>query len=152
MMRQSYISIISVLLLLVAGTAFGQESVFNGLKSNSKRGDRYYNINEYQNALDLYLLVESKKNSSTRNKLKIGRTYFQLKDYNNSALWYSKYLLKSKSIPDKDLYNYAEALRSSGDYNKAITFYKRYQEVNPDDKTIIEKIWRFHFLNVILMQ
>jgi tetratricopeptide (TPR) repeat protein len=149
-MRQSYISIILILLLLGAGTVFGQESVFNGLKSNSKRGDRYYNINEYQNALDLYLLVESKKNSTTRNKLKIGRTYFQLKDYKNSALWYSKYLLKSKSIPDKDLYNYAEALRSSGDYKKAITFYKRYQEVNPDDKTIIEKIWRLSNLQFLL--
>lgn len=150
MMRRSNISIISILLFLVAGTVFGQESVFNGLKSNSKRGDRYYSISEYQNALDLYLLDESKKNSSTRIKLKIGRTYFQLKDYKNSALWYSKYLLKSKSIPDKDLYNYAEALRSSGDYIKAITFYQRYQEVNPDDKTIIEKIWRLSNLQFLL--
>ena len=62
------------MLFLIAGPAVCQESVFNGLKSNSNRGDRYYNINEYQNALDLYLLAESKKNSITRNKLKIGRT------------------------------------------------------------------------------
>jgi tetratricopeptide (TPR) repeat protein len=150
MMKQSYISFILVLLFLVAGKAFSQESVFNGLKSNSKRGDRYYNINEYQNALDLYLLAESKKNSVARTKLKIGRTYYQLKDYENSALWYDKYLAESNSLPDKDLYNYAEALRSSGDYEKAILFYKRYQEINPEDKTIIEKIWRLSNIQFLL--
>lgn len=150
MKKQSYISIISVLLILVAGTAFCQESIFSGLKSESNRADRYYSIKEYKNALNLYLSAESKKNSSTRIKLKLGRTYFQLKDYKRSTLWYGKYLLKSKSLPDNDLYNYAEALRSSGEYNKAITFYKRYQEVNPDDKTIIKKIWRLSNLQFLL--
>ena len=140
----------SVGLLLVAITGYSQETVFSGLKSDIKRADRYYSSNAFKNALDLYLAAEKKKNSTDRINLKIGKTYFQLRDYENSAFWYGKYIASSKTLPVDDLYNYAEALRSSGDYEKAIIYYKRYQEVNPDDKTIIEKIWRLTNIQYLL--
>jgi hypothetical protein len=142
MMRKAYIGILAILLLLVGGSVHCQESVFNGLRSATKRADRYYSINEYQNALDLYLTAEKKKNSADRLKLKLGRTYFQLNEYENSALWYGKYIGLAEKLPDEDLYNFAEVLRSCGEYSQAIIYYKQYQELNPDDKSIIEKIWR----------
>lgn len=131
-----------MLLILFAGTAYCQETVFSGLKSTTKRADMYFNNNAYKNALELYLAAEKKKNSSDRLKLKIGKTYFQLKEYENSALWYGKYVGLSNKLPDEDLYNFAEALRSTGEYSQAIIYYKQYQELRPDDKSIIEKIWR----------
>ena len=150
MIRKYYIVILSAVLLLVTGTAYCQESIFNGLRSDTKRADRYYSINEYQNALDLYLADERKKNSSTQISLKIGRTYFQLKEYKNSAFWYNKYLSHSNSLPDEDLYNYAEVLTSTSDYNKAIIFYKRYQQAYPNDKSVIGKIWRLSNIQYLL--
>ena len=138
------------LFIIIGGQAYPQESIFNGLKGDSKRADRFYSLGTYKNALDLYLSAENKKNSASDLKLKIARTYFQLKDYENSALWYDKYASLSTKISDNDLYIYAEALRSSSQYKKAIVYYKRYQNLHPEDKSIDDKIWRLANIQYLL--
>ena len=143
-------AIILLSLLIIGGQACAQESVFNGLKGDSKRADRFYSLGTYKNALDLYLSAENKKNSPQDLNLKIARTYFQLKDYENSARWYDKYASLSTKFSDDDLYMYAEALRSSVQYKKAIIYYKRYQNLHPEDKSIDEKIWRLSNIQYLL--
>ena len=143
-------AIILLSLLIIGGQACAQESVFNGLKGDSKRADRFYSLGTYKNALDLYLSAENKKNSPQDLNLKIARTYFQLKDYENSARWYDKYGSLSTKFSDDDLYMYAEALRSSVQYKKAIIYYKRYQNLHPEDKSIDEKIWRLSNIQYLL--
>jgi len=150
MNRQTRIIILSFLLFLGAEETYCQESIFNGLKSDSKRADSFYSNKVYKNALDLYLSAEARKNSDKQLNLKIARTYFQLKEYANSSLWYGKYAEISNKLSDNDIYMYAEALRSTGEYKKAVAYYKRYQIIKPDDKTIVEKIWRLSNLQYLL--
>ena len=121
-----------------------QESIFTALKSNLKRGDEYFHDGRYTYALELYLAVEKTNKASEDIDLKIARTYYQLKDHDNTVNWYKEYYLKHTSLPAQDNYDYAEALSSLGKYKKAIGQYKKYLKKKPKDKRVGQKIWRLN--------
>lgn len=149
-MKLIYTVLLALVELLASSPGFCQESVFNGLKSNVKRADYFFNINSYKNAQELYLSAERKNKGGDMIYLKLGRTYFKLKEYENSAFWYGKHMDEKTSLPDAKLLNYAEALRSTGDYEKAIRYYKIYRKTHPEDQRIIEKIWRLSNIQFLL--
>ena len=129
---------------------YGQETVFNSLKSDVKRADRYFAEEHFQSALDLYLSAEKKNKKDSLLELKIGKTYYQLKQYENATIWYGKHLIHANHMPDNELYHYAEALRSSNKYEEAIRYYKLYQALQPDDTKVIEKIWRLKNIQFLM--
>lgn len=141
---------IAILFLCNGSIIYGQETVFNGLKSDIKRADRYYKEDHFQSALGLYLSAEKKNKKDSLLELKIGKTYYELKQYENAAIWYGKHLMHANNMPDDDLYHYAEVLRSSNQYEEAIKYYKVYQALQPTDTKVIEKIWRLKNIQFLM--
>ncbi len=149
-MKIIYTGFLALAVLFITKPGFSQESVFNGLKSNVKRADNLYNNKNYKNALELYLLAESKNKGGEQIYLKLGLTFLRLKDYENSVFWYGKHIDTNTSLPVEELLNYAEALSSTDDYEKAINYYKIHQETHPEDPKIVEKIWRLSNIQFLL--
>jgi len=139
-----------VLLLLATTAGICQETVFTGLKSDVKRADNFYKNKSYQNALDLYLSAERKEKGGDDIYLKLARTCYQLKDFENSVSWYMAHIEKNTEIPDEDVILFAEALRSFGDYQRAIRYYRIYMETHPQEIHLAEKIWRLSNIEYLL--
>ena len=146
----AYINLIALVVLLSSSSGRGQETVFNGLKSDVKRADNFYNQHQYADAVALYLIAEEKNKGGASIYLKLGETYFRLKNNQQSVAWYSKHLQEQASLPDNDVLNYAEALRGIGDYKEAIKQYKNYQITHGNDQKITEKIWRLTNIQFLL--
>lgn len=141
---------LALMVLLSSSLVFSQESVFNGLKSDLKRADNFYKNERYTDALDLYQITEKKRKGGNLIYLKLGRTYFKLKDNEKAVIWYGKHIDRKTSLPDAEILNYAEALRGTGNYEEAINQYKIYQTNHPNDQKIIEKIWRLSNIQFLL--
>lgn len=137
-----YFAFLLILGFSLSTVGYGQESIFTGLKSDIRRADNHYNIGMYQNALDLYLALEKKGKREDSIKLKIAKSYFQLKEYNSAIYWFEKYQEDSSKLSKNDILNYAEALTSSQKYKKAIEVYTNYLIRYPENEYVSEKIWR----------
>lgn len=123
-------------------SSFSQETVFNGLKSNLKRADSYYDNQSYQDALDLYLTVEKTNKKSEDLYLKLARTCYYLKEMEQVAAWYEKFLTTDSSLGIEDAFKYAESLTVQGKYQQAISWLKKQQGYGNTKQDITRKIWQ----------
>lgn len=142
--KNLYIVILIFVYFLTSVKGLCQESIFTALKSDSKRADKYFHDGRFPHALELYLAVQKKNKSGKDLNLKIARTYYRLKNNENTVAWYNKYRDDHSSLPTGDDLIYAEALSSSGKYKEAIQWYKKYLKQNPKDKQVSKKIWRLN--------
>ena len=131
-----------VLSFFATATLYAQETVFNSLGNNLKRADKYFTNQNYIDALELYLAVEKKGKAGNEIYLKLARTYHNLHQSDLAVMWYEKYLYIKDSLEPEDQFIYAESLISTGSYEKAIMWLKKYQAHGEDSREIIEKIWR----------
>ena len=83
-MKRLFCHIVFLLLVITSGVC--QETVFSGLRSDIKRADKFYENESYQNALELYLLLEGKEKGGEDIYLKLARTYYKLYDFENSVM------------------------------------------------------------------
>ncbi len=137
-----YCCVVAFICCFFTQIASGQESVFTGLRNDLKRADEYYLSKSYNQAIELYLVVQQTKKAPGDIALRIARTYYGLRDNKNSAAWYGEYLKRNESLPVNDELIYAESLSGMGAYKEAIQWFEKYQARNPDDQTILQKIWR----------
>jgi tetratricopeptide (TPR) repeat protein len=138
---------IGIILLLIAGKALGQETVFSLLEPDLKRADKYYSKKNYRDALSLYKAI-SRKKPSPEIELKIARSYLFLKNYKQAIVAYERYGVDNK-LPAADVYNYAEAQSGISNYDKAIQSYQDYLQRVPEDPLIMKKIWRLNNLQYL---
>lgn len=135
---------------LAGNIGYGQESIFDGLKSDEKKADEYFEAGNFLNALDLYQQIEKKKNSKDEIILKLARTFFKLQEYELADSSYKNYLDLHATLPLEDYYVYAEVLAGVGDYDEAIQYYTLYKEKNPEqDQIVVHKIWRLQNLQYL---
>jgi hypothetical protein len=139
--------VIGIILLTIAGTARGQETVFSLLETDLKRADKYYNKRNYLDALSLYQSI-SKRKPSPAIELKIARSHLFLKNYEQAIAAYDKYGSVNK-LPAEDVYFYAEAQSGISNYDKAIQSYQDYLQRVPGDPLIMKKIWRLNNLQYL---
>lgn len=139
---------ISLCLASVAHTpSRGQTSVVGLLKSNLRQSLQLYDAGDYENALKHFALVkETKIDPETR--LKIARSLFFVRRYSDAARAYST-LRKNGSLDSADLIHCAATNTSVGNYSEALSCYKDILAINPDDNTILRKIWQLS--NVYLL-
>ena len=138
-----------ILALIICVRVHGQENVFALLKSDLRLADEYYDEKNYSRALQLYWKI-SENNSDQTLKKKIARCYFFQKEYKKAASIFNEVHTRSDAgLSQMDLYYYAEAQASTGDYKKAIEIYRQFLKLNPGDTTVAQKIWRLsnaHYL------
>ncbi|MDQ3192325.1 MAG: hypothetical protein M3Q58_12095 [Bacteroidota bacterium] len=111
-----------LLFLTIALSVVSQEKLV-------KSGDKFYNQNLFSKAIESYEKSLSKIKSDRKPYVmgQIANSYDQLFDYRNAAKWYSK-LIEFSDLPDDTYYNYGNALRNLGNYQEALSQYKKYCE------------------------
>ncbi len=69
----------------------------------------------------------------------IGTLLYQMRDWKNAELYLQK--AYELCVSNKDiLYNYASLLYSQFKWQKAVSIFKQYLELNPEDKEVIKKL------------
>lgn len=137
------------LLFFVSFFSYAQESVLSLLKNDIHVADAYLEQKSYHSALQKYLNMASRKSYVQEVKIKIARCYFFLHQYSKAATYYQAAEKANEKIPPADLLLYAEALASTGDYQKAILIYRDYLTGNKDNGLIMKKIWRLQNINFL---
>lgn len=121
--------------------AWCQKTVFSILKSETEEADVFFSKGNYRQALLLYLKNEAGNKPERNICLKIARSYYGLREYNNAVLWYERQLRNSALTPD-DMFRYAEALCALKKYDEAVDWYEKVQATDPNNEIALSKIWR----------
>lgn len=123
----SYI-LITVICILNAGVAYGQNKRSAKAYATYDAGEYYAAIDEFKDAYQ--------RTSDKKEKLNIAyyiaECYRQINNAPQAALWYGKVIAKDYENPLSILY-YADALRINQNYEEAKAQYQRYKELVPDD-------------------
>ena len=135
-----FLTQIVLILSLTIQSVKAQNTVFSVLKKDNILADKYYADQRYQSALELYLRIDSRETDPPLH-LKIARSFYFLRRYDEARRWYDK-ALTSGTLPQRDIYYYAETLSALKDYRKAAETYGRYLQKDPENEFIVKKIWR----------
>jgi len=101
-----------------------------------KTADRSFEIGEYYNSIENYRKAyRSQKLGEDKARMAfiIGESYYKLSDFAKAQVWY-KNAIKRKSSEPLCMLHYADCLKSTMNYEEAITWYQTYLSVKPDDK------------------
>lgn len=124
-----------VALLSFAHSAFAQP-VSNNLTKEKKEniGDEELNQNNSQTALEWYMKAYESNEKDATVVFKIAKTHEMLRDYPNAAKWYKK-LVDLQQIQDYPTarYQYANALKMTGNYDEAIKEFEAFIQNYKDD-------------------
>jgi len=106
----------------------------NAQDKTIKKGDENYKNLSYVDAAEDYLKVaKDEKELSAETLKKLGDTYYFTADYKNAAKWYAK-LVENHEISDADyLYRYAQALKSTEQYDSSNEVMKKLEALNTSD-------------------
>jgi len=75
-------------------------------------------------------------------ELQIAKAYYNLNNFNQSVVWFKKYLDQKELLSSTEMLKYAEALCSIHRYPEAIKWYTSYLRISPNDEHVKKKIWR----------
>jgi hypothetical protein len=149
MRRVNIVLIFSALTsLLIVYECKCQETVFTLLSSDIKKADQLMEEKNYRAALPLYENTSRKSRIAHNVDLKIARCHYFLKNYNKAAAVYESSLINDSKTSD-DVYYYAESLAAQKNYKKAIEYYRKYQQLHPDDQLVIKKLWQLNNIEYI---
>ena len=84
-----HIILFSAIIQLSVGVV-AQESIFNGLQSDIKKADNYYQIGAYADAIELYQRLTLKRIYRKEIVLKLANAYYQIND-NRKFIMMSKH-------------------------------------------------------------
>lgn len=104
----------------------------NGSSSMMDRGDAYFESMAYTKALKEYQRALEKNPRDKEVQLKIAQCYEKLNNPEEVA-YYSSQSVSHSSADANDVYEYAEALSSTENYDKADRIYARYAQMNASD-------------------
>lgn len=88
------------------------------------KGDKALNTNKYEEALKYYKEANQKNPNEIQTYRKLGKTYFNLKDYTLSQKNYETYLESNPDDADTWI-DLGEAQRQQGSYQKALTSFQK---------------------------
>jgi tetratricopeptide (TPR) repeat protein len=120
----------------------GQETVFALLTTDEDRADKCFQNKNFVDAQRYYRISLERSKGSNAIYLKLARTNFYLKNYDEAILNFELYSNAERSLSRNDVFLLGEAYTCSGNYSKAIEVFKNYNEKHGDDPLIVKKIWR----------
>lgn len=128
-MRYTQVLLVLILVLFVSA-----QSV-SGQKKRLQKADAAFEAGEYFDAIDLYkdaYAAIQNKPLKTEVVYKIAECYRLTNAPEKAELWYKKAVGRDYPDPIVVLY-YAETMKKNDKYDEAITEFKRYKELVPDD-------------------
>ena len=132
-MKFSYISIFSILLILI---------IISGCSATYNSATKTYNVGEYYKATrELQEAMRKEKDPKLRIEMehKIASAYWHIDDYKKAETRFKNLL--NKNYPDSLLVlKYAHSLRFNGKYDEAIKFYNQHLDSIPNDKEALNGI------------
>jgi hypothetical protein len=105
-----------------------------GAQRNADKGDRYFNINQFETAIKYYLMDAGSKNKKTSEYAmqKLADCYRITGEFEKAEETYRKTLKKKKKDPINYL-NYGLSLKSSAKYAEAKLQLEEYIKLKPED-------------------
>jgi len=125
--RNIYIRSIAVAIIIFAfsHTLSGQTSL--------KKAQSFKASYEYAEAIDLYKEYFKLNSPTIEDARDMAECYMMLRDTKSAEPWLSK-VISFEGFQAMDVLNYANVLKSNGNYEEAILKYKQYSEINPEMK------------------
>jgi hypothetical protein len=126
-----------------------QSTIFSVLQDPLKLADKSYGEENYLEAIELYENSLKKNPNNQSILLKLGQSYYHMKEYENSILRYNSYMKGGEVLPLQDMFYYAEAQSVLSNYPIALNYYKQCLNGDPDNDLIAKKIWQLsniHYL------
>ena len=110
-------------------------------KGNMEKGDRYYDLNLFNEAIEFYLLAskEGKAQEKEAAMIQLGNCYRITGQFEEAEKTFQK-ILKNKKTPASSYLNYALALKASSKYTEAIASFEKYKQKNPSDSATANRM------------
>lgn len=110
-------------------------------KGNMEKGDRYYDLNLFTEAIEFYLLAskEGKAPEKEAAMIQLGNCYRITGQFEEAEKTFQK-ILKNKKTPASSYLNYALALKASSKYTEAIASFEKYKQKNPSDSSTANRM------------
>ena len=110
-------------------------------KGNMEKGDRYYDLNLFTEAIEFYLLAtkEGKAQEKEAAMIQLGNCYRITGQFEEAEKTFQK-ILKNKKTPASSYLNYALALKASSKYTEAIASFEKYRTKNPLDSSTANRM------------
>ncbi|NOQ25363.1 MAG: OmpA family protein [Bacteroidales bacterium] len=102
---------------------------------NNKRADKAYENLAYAKAIDIYVNLIDKDFNQKNIYSKLAYSYLKIGEWENSVKNYNN-LISLSEYKAEDLYNYAQALKSIGNYSESDIRMKQYATLNSEDSRI----------------
>jgi outer membrane protein OmpA-like peptidoglycan-associated protein/tetratricopeptide (TPR) repeat protein len=136
------LTILSIFLFTAIGLA-QSTNVSTLFLNDFKKGEQFYSVLAYRNALELYLHYEERHPAERLVKERIADCYVRLNKYPEAAQWYDKLTHDSAAQPI-EYYQYAQVLSQLKQYDKAADAYHKYLT---DSKADIRGKLKIEFLD-----
>ena len=106
-----------------------------------EKGDRYYDLNLFTEAIEFYLLAtkEGKAQEKEAAMIQLGNCYRITGQFEEAEKTFQK-ILKNKKTPASSYLNYALALKASSKYTEAIASFEKYRTKNPSDSSTANRM------------
>ena len=119
--------IVFIVFIITASFSFGQ-------KGNMSKGDRYFDLNMFKDAIPYY--EEASKEGKPKDKEaalnQLANCYRIIGEFELAEKTFTK-ILKNKKTPPESYLNYGLALKASAKYSEAIAAFDKYSSKNPSD-------------------
>jgi peptidoglycan-associated lipoprotein len=125
------------ILLCLAFITFSAAAFSQGAERYIKEADNEFKNEGYYEAIELYKKAYSKEKDVTekgRLIFQIAESYRYILDEAQSVVWYEK-AIKAKYEDPMSYYWIAESHREQGQFAEAITYYNKFKEKAPSDKS-----------------
>lgn len=137
-MKNNYIYIVLVF-IISSSILYAQEAdTTKSVDRKVRKADDMYEQYAYANAINVYeRLIELGYNSETIYKRLANSNYLNAR-YKEASGWYEKlFALDGANVGSEEMYKYALALKSVGDYSKSDQWMKKFEMAKSDDKRAI---------------
>ncbi|WP_066225401.1 OmpA family protein [Formosa haliotis] len=116
--------------------------------AQKKVADKFFKNYAYVKASDLYQEAVKKGDSSAHVLTRLGDCYYNNSNSEKAAQWYEVAVNKYEDIDPIYYYKYAQSLRSLGQYDEAVVYLEKFNEVQKDE----DRIKGTDFTNVALYE
>ena len=116
--------------------------------AQKKVADKFFKNYAYIKASDLYQEAIKKGDSSAHVLTRLGDCYYNNSDSEKAAVWYSEAIAKYDDVEPIYYFKYAQTLRSLGQYDEAVVYLEKFNDVQKDE----DRIKGSDFTNVALYE
>ncbi len=124
--------IITAFIILIGIEAFAQYST-------QKKADNLFNKLSFVNAAEVYHNLIEKNYNANYAKRQLADSYAFMRKADSALIYYKQAVEENNNLPVKYLYNYAQALRATGNYKESRIWLKAFKKAGGkiDDKTFL---------------